>query len=175
MEAAAGAWYPKGCCHPPAAPSPTAEGTQWPWGPPPGSSPGTFGLWLRPPERGDGGFDSLCEGGRERKSDRLARRRSQRGCLVLTGFYSLFNYNFVKLEKKKRGKKDPSRLFVPVPGSQLIKERLVKPLIPGGGPRGPQPRGLAVTPLFQFLPVWPTGGKAGCGRGCGGGVPMRRG
>lgn len=49
MEAAAGAWYPKGCCRPPAAPSPTAEGTQWPWGPP-GSSPGTFGLRLRPPK-----------------------------------------------------------------------------------------------------------------------------
>ena len=66
-------------------------------------SPGDLRASVASPERGEGGFDSLREGGRERKSDRLARRRSQWGCLVLTGFYSLFNYNFVKLKKKKKG------------------------------------------------------------------------
>lgn len=153
----------------PAAPNRNVEGTWWLWGPP------RFipqHLWASSRNRGEGGFDSLREGGRKRKSDRLAWSRSQRGCRVLTGFYSLFNYTFVKL-KKKRGEKDPSCLLVPVPGSRLIKRWLVKPPVPRGGPRGPQPWGLAVTPHFQFLPVQPAASEAG--RGCGSGVPMRRG
>lgn len=72
--------------------------------PPPQLVPGDCRISVASPKRGDGGFDSLREGGRERKSDRLARRRSQWGCLVLTGFYSLFNYTFVKLKKRKRKK-----------------------------------------------------------------------